>query len=120
MYNSQDIVALQNFSPSEFTFNTEFASSGYKRIQNRNYDLEFLHVESRLSRKALSNFSTFSQYEIYHLLNQPILVILNMFPHDYVSKAFNFNPKNLYSNDIFQPLELLQGQSIADFNICSP
>lgn len=100
---------MPNFKPDDFTFNTEFTSGGYKRIQNRNFELEFLLVETRLSKKALSNLSTFSQYEIYHLLNQPLLVMLNMLPHDHISKAFLFNAKDLYSSDIFQPLELLHG-----------
>lgn len=78
-------------------------------------------VSAQLAENIIKQHALFTDYERYHMLSYTVKCVLNMIPVDtgatYFEKDFIDKQQRM---DLFKPKELLNGQSLCDFNIQSP
>jgi hypothetical protein len=103
-------IELRNFQPFEYAIRTQLCNAGYKKYYNiyqQNKDI--LLLETRLADIFFQNKESFSAHELFIILENNILTLMNMVPID-IRNVFTTEKEY----DFFQTLEILKGQSLAD------
>jgi hypothetical protein len=72
-------------------------------------------VEAQLSQNIQNHYSEFNKLEIFEILNNAIKLQLNMVPHRITHVLQEDNESNLFDN-----LEILNGQTMCDYIINNP
>ena len=115
-------VELVTFKQTEFQFHSDITSSGYKKYYKEDAldDLQMILFEAKMSKHIQAHYLLFDKTERLTILEESVRTIMNMVPHNMGLWRRRLNNTQDVHFDFFQPMENLNGLSIANFFIKQP
>lgn len=116
--NDQDFKVL-NRQDKDFTNKTLLVKSMYRILKmENNPDREYICTESAIGEELEKHYESFTESEIFTILNDESRTTLNMVPCEQIDIIeMNFHAEQY---DPWHPLEILGGQCIADYFLNEP
>jgi hypothetical protein len=109
---------IPNLKEWEYPICNHILKSAYFKFQNReDGTLSGILVDTKINEEFISeNF--FTEYEVFVMLYNGNITLLNMIPKDFRNLA-KIQNKNCIG-DLFKKMEILEGNSISDFSMDDP